>query len=131
MPKRTVSFDEWHDKQVALNPRFDQETDQFLKFKGSRTKLDLLLDEDLEADLGTFLKAMPDFRVRTGRAGMDDRSLWRRATQAGYALVTADLDFWNDHQFPLEECPGVVILRGRTGLDKAHAFMRAWLEVDL
>ena len=94
MPKRTISFDEWHDKQVALNPRFEQATDQFLKFKGSRTKLELLLDEDLGADLGTFLKAMADFRVRTGRAGMDDRSLWRRATQAGYALVTAALDFW-------------------------------------
>ncbi len=79
MPKRTISFDEWHDAQVALNPRFDQETQRILKFKGSRTKLDLLLDEDLEVDLGIFLKAMPDFRVRAARPGMDDGSLWRTA----------------------------------------------------
>jgi hypothetical protein len=131
MPKRTISFDEWHEAQVVLNPRFDQETQRILKFKGAPTKLDILLDEDLEADLATFLKAMSDFRVRASRPGMDDDSVWRAAKRGGFVLVTADLGFWNDRQFPLEECPGVIILRGATGLDKAHAFMRVWLQVDL
>ena len=53
--------------------------------------------------------------------GTKDPGLWNQARTSGSILITADLGFWNDRQYPLAQSPGLVIVRGRTADDKIAA----------
>lgn len=44
------------------------------------------------------------------RRQQDDNFHYREAARLGRYLLTNDMDFWNDHVFPLKDSPGVIIL---------------------
>jgi hypothetical protein len=44
------------------------------------------------------------------RKQKDDPFHYRKASELGRYLLTHDEDFWNDHGYPLYQCPGLILL---------------------
>lgn len=44
------------------------------------------------------------------RRQQDDRFHYQKARELGRYLLTHDEDFWNDRQYPLQTCPGLIIV---------------------
>lgn len=44
------------------------------------------------------------------RCQRDDTFHYRKATELRRYLLTNDMDFWNDREFPVKDSPGVVVL---------------------
>ena len=93
-------------------------------------KLDVLVDEDLEIQLVREIRASGHFRVSAMNVGTPDSEVWRDARQRRLCIITADVDFWNDVLYPLEQSPGVIILRGATSAERLAALEQWWKDND-
>src|SRR2546427_8424120 len=70
--------------------------------------------ENIEADIVRHLRkskmdvlsVAEDPKLRGQNAALH----YQRARELGRYLVTHDEDFWNDRTYPLESCPGVLVL---------------------
>jgi hypothetical protein len=69
MPSNYKSFDEWERKQRELDPDWDRSVRGFLKMRGPKRKVPLLIDENIEAEFVAELQTVKDFRVVVGKPG--------------------------------------------------------------
>lgn len=122
MASRRITFDEWYEEKVHADPTFARLVSK-PRTRPRRRKVDLLIDESLDGMVED-LKTVRDFRVHTEARRRSDENLWKTARRNGWLIVTKDLDFWDDSNFPLRLSPGVVILRGRTLKDYTYALVR-------
>lgn len=120
------SFEEWEAEQRARDPNWDQFVKNFQRVRGPKRKVPLLLDENLEADFVAEIKAVEYLRVSVARAGAPDEAVWQHAMRIKAVLVTADVDFWDDRKFPLQQSPGVIIISGRSAADKVDSLATAF-----
>ncbi len=128
---RRVSREQWELEQRSLYAGWDKYARGLDKLHGPPRKLRLLADENLEAELVSFVDSIEGFRSIRLQAGLDDRALWNEARRRGHAILSADIDFWNDRLYPLRDCPGLIIVAGSTGKDRATAFLSAAVRWDL
>jgi predicted nuclease of predicted toxin-antitoxin system len=84
---------------------------------GKAPKWRLYADENIDEPLVIQLrKAGFDvlwvLQSQTLRREKEDEFHYRKARELERYLITRDLDFWSDTQFPLHESPGLILLAG-------------------
>lgn len=79
-----------------------------------------MLDANVEAEVVAHLRGMSTVKVLPLPEGNpSDDQIWRAAQRSPAVIVSVDgSDFWNDRRFALQECPGLVVLVGKTA--QAH-----------
>jgi predicted nuclease of predicted toxin-antitoxin system len=120
------SFEEWEAEQRARDPNWDRFVKAFQQVRGPKRKVPLLMDENLEADFVAEIQAVDYLRVSVGKAGVSDETVWQHARRIKAVLVTADLDFWDDHRFALQQSPGVIIVAGKSAEEKVDSLATAF-----
>src|SRR5229473_8627699 len=84
--------------------------------KHKQYKWRLYADNNIEKEIIDHLRDEAEMDVLSVR---DDPALWReqddsfhyqKARELKRYLLTHDQDFWDDHQYPLRTCPGLVLL---------------------
>jgi predicted nuclease of predicted toxin-antitoxin system len=121
MPPKRIALDEWIELQRAEDPRFDRHVEEFLRTRGPKRKVPLLLDENLEAELIAELRSIDFLKVTVSQPGIPDDAVWAEARRSKLVIVTGDEDFWDDHRFPLARSPGVIIVAGRNAEQKSDS----------
>ena len=98
-------MDEW--KRLGAPLKTD------LSWMRSLPRTRFLLDENFESNVIRAIRAA-GFRFNTvvelGLRGRSDRQLFATSWRDKRMLVTYDHDFLNDHQFPLNQCGGLLVL---------------------
>jgi predicted nuclease of predicted toxin-antitoxin system len=131
MPRRK-SYEQWEREQIARDPKWERDLEAWRKTTGSKRKIGLLLDESLEEEAVSAISALRYFRVSRPKRGADDAKVWDEAKKSHSIIVTGDRsDFWSDRKFPLHQCPGVIILVGKSAFEKLRAFVQALEEWDV
>ena len=120
------TFQQWEAEQRARNPHWDRENRIFARIHGPKRRIHFLSDENIEDDLMAAVgRRRHSFKCSRATPGMDDDAIWRLARRQRRVLLTSDdSDFWNDHKFPVQLSPGLVILRGQSATDKLASFER-------
>ena len=97
-----------------------------------KRKVPILLDESLASvEMVAALNRMKILKVRRLPAGTPDDLMWNRAKRDRAVIVSADEnDFWDDHKYLLQDCPGVIVLRGKSTREHLQA-LRFALEKSL
>jgi len=126
MPSKRITLDQWIDQQRAEDPQFDRHADEFARFTGTKRKVPLLLDENLEAEFVAELQSVEFLKVTISRPGISDEAVWAEARKAKQVIVTGDEDFWDGHRFPLAQSPGVIILAGRDAEQRIDSLATAF-----
>jgi predicted nuclease of predicted toxin-antitoxin system len=93
-----------------------------------RRKVPILLDENLaDPEVVQMLgRKKKNLKVRTVPAGTPDEQVWAQAKSLRAVVLTADRhDFWDDRKYQLQDCPGLVVLTGKTTRDHLQALSHA------
>jgi predicted nuclease of predicted toxin-antitoxin system len=86
--------------------------------KRFKSKARFLVDESLGIGAAKVIKDMgwnALYVAEVGLAGRSDEDVLAFAWKKDRILLTHDLDFLDDHKFPLHRNPGIVVLPGATG----------------
>jgi predicted nuclease of predicted toxin-antitoxin system len=126
MPVRRITLAEWIEQQRARDPGWDRFVDDFIRARGPKRKVPLLLDENLEADLAAQLRTVDYLKVTIGWLQASDEMVWGEARRTKQVIVTTDEDFWNDRKYPLAQSPGVIIVAGRSAEEKVESLAVAF-----
>jgi predicted nuclease of predicted toxin-antitoxin system len=126
MPAPRTTLDEWFEAEKLRDATLDRATNAFMAMSGPRRKVPLLLDENMEADVLAELRGVEYLKVTVGRAGASDEMVWAEAKRTRQVIVTTDNDFWDDHEFPLMQSPGVIIVSGRNADEKIKSLATAF-----
>ncbi|MFI5258778.1 MAG: DUF5615 family PIN-like protein [Candidatus Limnocylindrales bacterium] len=118
---RRLNLAEWRSEREASDPSWAREEREAAQRHGPPRKVRFLVDENLGDNFAQYVSSVPGFRGITAPSGVDDKTLWALAWQKKIAILTADHDFWDDHRYPLQRCPGVILLVGPTEGAKAVA----------
>jgi predicted nuclease of predicted toxin-antitoxin system len=130
MPKK-VSMQDFIAELSAQNPRFDRDAKRFMARRGRPRKIPLLCDENLEEDFIATVRGYSKFKVTVSLKTISDSLVWQTAQVNHLVVVTADQDFWNDRQYPLRTSPGLLLLDGRNGEERAGALARIMAGLEL
>jgi hypothetical protein len=89
-------------------------------------KLALLVDEDLGGAVLHWLESDRRFRVLRLPAGTNDDVLWHEARRRRAVIISGNVrDFWGEQRFHIQQCPGLLMLVGRTDKERLRALRRA------
>jgi predicted nuclease of predicted toxin-antitoxin system len=105
----------WQDVDMSE----DQERDFDFYFK---QKTRFLVDESLGEEVARIIRSYRYnalFANEIGLGGRSDEDLYAYAWKENRMLLTHDHDFLDDRRFPFNRCPGVIVLPGGAGDERA------------
>lgn len=80
-------------------------------YKKAEGKLKILVDENrLDKNLIKFLKKRFNVRMAVKNKGLDDKNVYGQAMKESRVILTNDLDFWNNINFPMHQTTGIIII---------------------
>jgi predicted nuclease of predicted toxin-antitoxin system len=128
---RRLTIAQWADEQQSRDAGWAKSARSAAERRGPPRKLKLLVDENLGADFANYVSSVSSLRGYPSPLGIADEDLWELAWQRKIPLLTGDRDFWDDQRYPLQRCPGVIVLLGSTHVSKAVALASVQHQWDL
>ena len=127
MPK-VVTEDAWEREQDSDASTRDSTPEP----PRTRRKVDMVFDEAVEAEVSDAYRRSKTIRGVRLRPGLDDDDVWAEAKKRKAVLVSLDRkDFYSERKYPIQTCPGLIVLAGRTAAEHAQAFRHALAKVEV
>lgn len=91
-----------------------------------KRKLKMLADEDIGSGIVHWLSLHKRIKLIQSPRGRSDDDVWADARRQKAVLLTGNRrDFWDDGRFPIQECPGLIVVVGSTEDERFRALQFA------